>query len=116
MLLLRFRLLASIVLASLFALSGAAQTEKLPVNANAKKTHWAFQPVKRPPLPEVKNKTWGRNPIDAFILARLEKEKLTANSEGGRATLIRRLKFDVLGLPPAPEEVDTFVKDPDPQA
>src|SRR4029077_4599642 len=47
---------------------------------------------------------------------RLEKEKLTANAEADRATLIRRLKFDVLGLPPTPEEVDAFVKDADPQA
>jgi hypothetical protein len=83
---------------------------------DAKKSHWAFQPVMRPPLPEIKQKDWVRNPIDAFILARLEKAKLTPNKEADRTTLIRRLKFDVLGLPPSPEEVDAFVKDADPHA
>ncbi len=103
------------VLAFLLAGPGAAQTEKVPPG-DVKKSHWAFQPVKRPPLPDVANKARARNPIDAFILARLEKDKLTLNEEAGRATLIRRLKFDVLGLPPTPEEVDAFVKDTDPQA
>ncbi len=83
---------------------------------NARKQHWAFQPVKRPPLPEVKNQAWGRNPIDVFLLARLETAMLTPNKMADRATLIRRLKFDVLGLPPTPEEVEAFVKDPDPKA
>jgi hypothetical protein len=80
------------------------------------KSHWAFQPIKRSALPKVTNQAWGRNPIDAFILARLDREKLTASAEADRATLIRRLKFDVLGLPPTPEEVEAFVKDADPQA
>src|ERR1051325_7220740 len=80
---------------------------------DAKKSHWAFQPVKRATLPDVNRKGWIRNPIDAFILAGREKEKLTPNKEAERATLIRRLKFDVLGLPPTPEEVDAFVKDAD---
>ncbi|MBM3993566.1 MAG: DUF1553 domain-containing protein [Planctomycetes bacterium] len=80
---------------------------------DAKKSHWAFQPVRRPDLPAVKNKGWARNPIDAFILARLEKAKLAPNKDAERGTLIRRLKFDLLGLPPTPEEVDTFVKNAD---
>ena len=83
---------------------------------DAKKSHWAFQPVRRPPLPEVKQKDWMRNPIDAFILARLEKAKLPPSKEADRATLIRRLKFDVLGLPPTPEELGAFVKGADPHA
>ncbi len=89
---------------------GAAQSD------DAKKSHWAFQLVKRPTLPDVKNKGWVRNPIDAFILARLEQAKLSPSKEADRATLIRRLKFDVLGLPPTPEESETFVKDADPRA
>ena len=121
---LRCRFLGSTMLAFLVAWPAAAQTEKTPAGAtgpvikaiDARKSHWAFQPVKRPPLPEVANRAWARNPIDAFILARLEKEKLTVNAEADRATLIRRLKFDVLGLPPTPDEVDAFVKDADPQA
>src|ERR1051325_2432485 len=79
----------------------------------SKKAHWAFQPVKRPPVPKVNDPKWVSNPIDAFILARLQKEKLTPSKQADRATLIRRLKFDVLGLPPTPEEVDAFVKDAD---
>ena len=106
---LRLRILGSIILATVSLLPAAAQSE-------SKQSHWAFQPLKRPSLPEVTNKAWTRNPIDAFILARLEKEKLTLNAEADRATLIRRLKFDVLGLPPTPEERDAFVKDADPQA
>jgi len=86
------------------------------VERDAKKEHWAFQPVVRPKLPEVAGKDWIKNPIDAFILARLEKEKLKPQREAGRRTLLRRLKFDLLGLPPTPEEVDAFVKDADPRA
>jgi mono/diheme cytochrome c family protein len=83
---------------------------------DGKKSHWAFQPVKRPTLPAIENKAWTRNPIDAFILARLEAATLAPSKEADRATLMRRLKFDLLGLPPTPEEVDAFVKDADPLA
>ena len=55
------------------------------------------------------NRRWPRNPIDFFILARLEKEGLQPSAEADRVTLIRRLSFDLIGLPPAPEEVDQFV-------
>src|SRR5207244_6857519 len=98
-------------------LAGSSEAAGPTAKTNdAKKSHWAFQPVKRPPLPAIKNAKWTRNPIDAFILARLEQAKLSPATEADRATLIRRLKFDVLGLPPTPEEVDAFVKDADPQA
>ena len=83
---------------------------------DAKKSHWAFQPVQRPFVPVVQICGWPRNPIDAFILARLEASKLEPSKEAARTTLIRRLKFDVLGLPPTPEEVDAFVSNPDPLA
>jgi mono/diheme cytochrome c family protein len=73
--------------------------------------HWAFRPVVRPAVPEVVNKAWVKNPIDAFVLARLEKEGLHPSSEADRVTLIRRLSFDLLGLPPTIEEVDAFVAD-----
>jgi mono/diheme cytochrome c family protein len=73
--------------------------------------HWAFRPVVRPALPEVVNKSWVRNGIDAFVLARLEKEGLHPSPEADRVTLIRRLSFDLLGLPPTIEEVDAFVAD-----
>src|SRR5262245_49174650 len=73
--------------------------------------HWAFKPSLRPEEPKVKNKTWPRNAVDRFILARLEKEKLTPSPEADRATLIRRLSFDLVGLPPAPKEIEDFVAD-----
>ncbi|KAB2654084.1 MAG: DUF1549 domain-containing protein [Verrucomicrobia bacterium] len=75
------------------------------------KPHWAFTKPVRPTVPGVKNKRWGRNEIDAFILAKLEHEKLSPSPEADRATLIRRLSLDLTGLPPTIPEVDAFVKD-----
>jgi mono/diheme cytochrome c family protein len=80
-------------------------------SAAAKETHWSFRPVRRPDLPIVKNAAWVRNSIDAFVLARLEKEGIAPASEADRPTLLRRLSLDLIGLPPTPEEVDAFVKD-----
>ena len=80
-------------------------------NAAAKTEHWAFKPVARPAPPKVANPRWPRNPVDNFILARLEKEKLPTSKEADRVTLIRRLSYDLLGLPPRPEEADAFVAD-----
>ena len=78
--------------------------------------HWAFKPPTRPDLPAVKAGGWIRNPIDRFILARLEREGLAPAPEADRATLIRRLSLDLLGLPPTIEEVDAFVADRAPDA
>jgi hypothetical protein len=75
--------------------------------------HWAFIPVQRPPVPEVRHPAWVQNPIDAFILARLEKEGLLPSPEADPITLIRRLTFDLTGLPPSAEEVEAFVENPD---
>src|SRR5581483_9284376 len=74
-------------------------------------THWSFVPPRRPALPVVKNATWPRNAVDRFILARLEHDGLAPAPEADRPTLIRRLSFDLLGLPPKPAEVDAFVAD-----
>ncbi|MGV3773176.1 MAG: DUF1553 domain-containing protein [Verrucomicrobiales bacterium] len=73
--------------------------------------HWAYVPVDRPSAPEVKKKEWVKNPIDAFIAARLEKESMEAAPEADRASLIRRVSFDLRGLPPTIEEVDAFLAD-----
>ena len=78
--------------------------------------HWAFTTPVRPTPPAVKNKDWGRNPIDAFILSRLEKEGLTPASEADKRTLIRRLSFDLTGLPPTREEIHQFLADDSPDA
>src|SRR5207237_4459069 len=66
--------------------------------------------------PVVKGASWPRNPIDQFVLARLEKEGLAPSPEADRVTLIRRLSLDLIGLPPTPAEVDAFVADPSPRA
>jgi len=73
--------------------------------------HWAFSQPVRPELPVVKNKRWPRNEIDAFILDRLEREKLSPSPEADRATLIRRLSLDLIGLPPTIAEVEAFLND-----
>jgi mono/diheme cytochrome c family protein len=78
--------------------------------------HWAFIAPVRPALPNVKNAAWVRTPIDQFILARLEKEGLAPAPEADKVTLLRRLSLDLIGLPPTPEEVDTFLADKSPDA
>lgn len=79
-------------------------------------THWAYQAPKRPALPVTKRKNWARNPIDSFLLARLESEGLTPSPAAPKTTLIRRVTFDLTGLPPTPAEVAAFVKDKSPDA
>jgi mono/diheme cytochrome c family protein len=78
--------------------------------------HWAFTAVEAPAIPEVSNPAWVRNPIDAFVLARLDREGLSPSPEADRVTLIRRLSLDLIGLPPTVEEVDAFVADRSPDA
>jgi len=95
---------------------GANWPDSASVKVENKLDHWAFKAPTRPAPPSVKNSKWVRNPIDNFILARLEKEKLTPSPEADRVTLIRRLSLDLLGLPPHPNEVDAFVTDRSPDA
>src|SRR5579864_1611584 len=73
--------------------------------------HWSFIPPVRPALPEVKNTAWPRNPIDRFILQRLEHEGLRPSHEASRETLIRRVSLDLTGLPPTAAEIEAFLKD-----
>src|SRR5207244_818870 len=79
-------------------------------------THWAFVKPTRPPLPVIKNKSWPQNPIDLFITAGHEAQGLRPSPEADRVTLIRRLSFDLIGLPPTPAEVQAFVSDRSPDA
>ena len=79
-------------------------------------SHWSYQPIKRPLPPAVRDVTWGDSAIDAFILERLEKEGIAPSAPAPRATLIRRLYFDLLGLPPTPAEVNAFRQDQRPDA
>jgi len=92
-------------------------TLKLWVEQGAQWTaHWSYTPVKRPQPPEVKKEQWVRNPIDRFVLARLEAEGLAPQGEAPRTTIVRRLAFDLTGLPPKPEEVQAFLNDKRPDA
>src|SRR3954470_19269709 len=77
---------------------------------------WAFQPVHRPVVPDVKAKDWVRTPVDAFVLAKLEQKGLAPSPSADRVTLLRRVSFDLIGLPPTPEEIDAFVNDNSPNA
>jgi hypothetical protein len=86
------------------------------VETEAWKTHWAFQPVKPPALPAVKHAERVQTPIDRFILAELEKKGLTLAAPADRRTLLRRVTFDLIGLPPTPAEIDAFEKDTAPDA
>jgi hypothetical protein len=77
---------------------------------------WSFRPLARPSIAAVKDKNWVQNPIDCFIRAKLESMGLRPSPPADRATLIRRVTYDLHGLPPTPEEIDAFVNDPAPHA
>jgi hypothetical protein len=96
-----------------FALSASLSfpAEAPHVFTPAQKSYWAFQPVKKSPLPAVKNKDWVKTPIDAFILAKLEEKNLQPNPRADKLTLLKRATIDMTGLPPTPEEIQQFVSD-----
>ena len=73
--------------------------------------HWSLVTPERPTVPNVGEPNWPRNEVDHFILARLDKEGLTPSTEAGKVTLIRRVSFDLTGLPPTPQEIDDFLAD-----
>jgi hypothetical protein len=85
-----------------------AQEDRITASA---RTHWAFQPVKRPAVPTVKNQRWVQSAVDAFILAKLEPIGMQPAQPADKRTLIRRATYDLIGLPPTPEEVAAFVAD-----
>lgn len=79
-------------------------------------THWAVQPLRRPRVPPVRNSAWVKNPIDNFILAKLEAEGIEPSRQAEKRTLVRRLSLDLIGLPPTPQEVAEFLADDHPNA
>jgi hypothetical protein len=83
-----------------------------PEISDQERQHWSFVKPVRPLLPVVRDTTWGRNPIDLFVLAKLEAAGLKPAPEADRRTLVRRLSFDLTGLPPTPAEVSAFLTDP----
>jgi mono/diheme cytochrome c family protein len=78
--------------------------------------HWSFQPIERPPVPITIDPEWTRNPIDNFVLSRLDSEKLAPSPEADRTRLIRRVTLVLTGLPPTPDEIDSFLADTAPGA
>ncbi|MBS1830381.1 MAG: PSD1 domain-containing protein [Acidobacteria bacterium] len=94
-------------------IDGGAEWPETPAVAKGpdRRAFWSFQPVRKPRVPETRRSGWARNDLDRFVLARMEEEGLTPSAEADRRTLIRRLSFDLTGLPPTPEEVRAFVAD-----
>ena len=90
---------------------GAVWPETAVALAKDPKNHWAFKAPVRPKTPAVKDRNWARSPVDNFILAKLEIEKLKPSPEADKITLLRRLSLDLIGLPPAIAEVDAFLAD-----
>src|SRR5262245_43961868 len=106
----------TLAIITLFVAISALADETLtePPITDSERCHWAFQPLSRPMPPSVQNANWCRTAVDRFILARLEKEKLAPAGEADRATLLRRLCFDLTGLPPSIELQDEVFADESP--
>jgi hypothetical protein len=96
--------------------TGSATRPKSTIDLEAGRTFWSFRPLAAATPPEVKTTGWARNPVDRFILAKLEAKNLQPNKTADRERLIRRAYFDLTGLPPTPAEIDAFVSDASPDA
>ena len=96
---------------------GKAKEGATAENIAAKaRQHWAFQPLKQPAVPKVRNQRWVQTPVDTFILAKLEAKKISPSRRADKRTLLRRVTYDLTGLPPKPEEVAAFIADKSPEA
>jgi hypothetical protein len=95
---------------------GKASVVKSEWDTEKAKNHWAYQPVKQPAVPAVKDGAWAKNDVDRFVLAGLETKGLKPVGDAQPEALLRRVCFDLTGLPPTPEQVDSFVTNHDPQA
>src|SRR5262245_15165554 len=104
-----------LVCAGLAAAIGVRATASDPFSAK-QRALWSIQPVRPGAPPGVTNKAWARTPIDAFVLADLEKAGIAPAAPADRITLIRRASLDLIGLPPTPAEVAAFVADKSPNA
>src|SRR5690349_158428 len=94
----------------------APGTGRLADIAKARLRHWAFQPAKKSAPPKVKNTRWIKTPVDNFVLDNLEKQHLAPAPQADRRTLIRRVTYDLTGLPPSYDEVKAFLHDHRPDA
>ncbi len=106
------RILSVVLTLTAGVLAASARDE----GAGAKGEWWSLRPVVRPAEPAVRDRAWVRNPIDTFVLQKLEEQRLLPAREADRATFIRRATFDLIGLPPTLEEIDAFVADESPDA
>src|SRR5258708_30745334 len=86
------------------------------VFTDAQKSFWSFQPVKKPAVPAVHSKQWVKNPIDAFVLNKLEDKQLQPNKPADKLTLLRRVTIDLTGLPPTQNDTQAFLSDNSPNA
>jgi hypothetical protein len=96
--------------------SGSPMPRRGKIDLDEARRFWAFQPVDKPPLPQVRDASWPQSPIDHFILAQLEANKLKPATRADKRTLIRRVTFDLIGLPPTPDEIEAFLADDSPDA
>ena len=92
-------------------MAGGVKTPDERGNLAASQSHWAWKPVQKVSPPPIRDKTWPADPIDNFILNKLETEGLNPSAEADRYTLLRRVYFDLTGLPPEPEDIESFVSD-----
>ncbi|QDT35000.1 Planctomycete cytochrome C [Thalassoglobus polymorphus] len=95
---------------------GSVETAKQEINMEEARKFWSFQPVHEQPLPTTSTSSWPQKRLDHFVLSAMEKQGLSPSPEADRATLLRRLSFDLIGLPPTPEEIASFVNNPAPDA
>lgn len=93
-----------------------AEAHAVPQVNDETRAWWSFQPVQRPEAPQVQHQDWVHNEVDQFVMARLEAKGLQPNPDAAPADLVRRLYYDLLGLPPTKEQVEAFVADPSPEA
>ncbi|MBI5800498.1 MAG: DUF1549 domain-containing protein, partial [Verrucomicrobia bacterium] len=91
--------------------TGGATLAKKEINITEGRKHWAYQLPKKQTPPAVKDATWPRSDLDRFLLSKLEEKNLRPSADADPVTLVRRLYFDLIGLPPTPEQVDAFVRD-----
>src|SRR6185436_6140074 len=109
----RYRMKRSgwLVAAGVVALAIQAATPAKDRFKPLQRSYWAFQKVVRPPVPATRQSSWVRNPIDAFVLAKLEAKAIVPGGETDKVTLLRRVTLDLIGLPPTPAETEAFLAD-----
>lgn len=109
----RFRVVAATLAAVIFGSAGMASPEARPemIVTDADRKHWSYLPLQSPALPAVEEVSSIRTPVDRFIMARLAEKKIAPSSQADARKLVRRIYFDLIGLPPAPERVEAFVKE-----